>query len=134
MLLDNVNHTGPLCFTAYIKEMPILRKQVDPGSALNLITVTALKELGVPPNKLTSTNTTIRGYDGKIQNPIRNIRIKFQLGSLASEATLHVVKTRACYIILLRRKWLHDYAIVPSTLHQCFKYIDDGGKGTSCFR
>ena len=23
---------------------------------------------------------------------------------------------------------MHDYAIVPSTLHQCFKYIDYGGK------
>ncbi|XXG41783.1 hypothetical protein AAC387_Pa01g2181 [Persea americana] len=43
------------------------------------------------------------------------------------KATLHVVKTRACYNILLGRRWLHDYAIVLSTLHQCFKYIDDDG-------
>ncbi|XXG73111.1 hypothetical protein AAC387_Pa07g2080 [Persea americana] len=108
--------------------MPIPRVQVDPGSALNLITIRTLQELGVPPNKLTSTNTMIQGYDGEIQNPIGKIRIKFQLGSLVSEATLHVVKTRACSNILLGRRWLHDYVIVPSSLHQCLKYIDDGGK------
>ncbi|XXG42290.1 hypothetical protein AAC387_Pa01g2608 [Persea americana] len=117
MLLRYVNHTRPSYFTTYIKEVPISRVQVDLGSALNLITITALQELGVPPNKLTSTNSAIQGFDGEIQNPIGRIRIKFQLRSLASEATLHVVKTLACYNILFGRTWLHDYAIVPSTLH-----------------
>ena len=28
---------------------------------------------------------------------------------------------------------LHDYAIVPSTLEQCFKYIDDDGKVNHVF-
>lgn len=90
--------------------MAIPRVQVNPGSALNLITITALKELGIPPSKLTSTNTSIQGYDGEVQNPIGKARIEFKVGSLTFEATLHVVKTRACYNIL-------DYAIVPSTLH-----------------
>ena len=29
---------------------------------------------------------------------------------------------------MFKRRWLHDYAIVPFTLHQCCKYIDDDGK------
>ena len=128
MLLGPINYMRPLYFTTNIKEMPIPRVQVDPGSVVNLITIIALQELGVPPNKLTSTNTAIQGYDGEVQNPIGKIRIKFQLGSLTSEVTLHVVKIRTCYNILLGRRWLHDYTIVPSTLHQCFKYIDDDGK------
>lgn len=36
---------------------------------------------------------------------------------------MHVVKTRANYNIVLGKRWLHDYAIIPSTLHQCFKYM-----------
>ena len=75
MLLGNVNHTRPLYFTAYIKEVPSPKVQVDPGSALNLITIMALQEFGVPPNKLTSTNTVIQGYDGEVQDPIGKIRI-----------------------------------------------------------
>ena len=69
---------------------------MDPGSALNFITVTALQELGVPPDKLTSTYTAIQGHNGEIQNPIRKIHIKLQLGGLAFEATLYIVKTQAC--------------------------------------
>ena len=128
MLLGHVNHARLLYFTAFIKEMLITRVHLDPGLALNVIAITTMQELGVPPNMLTSTNTAIQGYDGKVQNPIGKIRIKFQLGSLTFEATLHVVKTRACNNILPGRRWLHDYAIMPSTFHQCFKYIDDDGK------
>ena len=58
----------------------ITRVQVDPGSALNHITITALQELGVPPNKLTSTNTAIQGYEGEVQNPIGKIWINSSLG------------------------------------------------------
>lgn len=87
----------------------------------------ALQELGIPRSKLTSTNTSNQGNDKEIQNPIGKIRIRFQLGDLISKVTLHVVNTRACYNILLERIWLHDYAIVPSTPHQCLKYIDDNG-------
>ena len=104
LLLGNVKHTRPLYFTAYIKEMSIPRVQVDTGSTLNLITIIALHELGVPPTKLTSTNTVFQGYDGEVQNPIGKIHIKFQLRSLTFEATLHVVKTQACYNVLLGRK------------------------------
>lgn len=123
-----MKHRMPLYFTSHIKEIPIPRVQVDPKSALNLITITTLQELGVPPSKLTNTNTSIQGYDGEIQNPIGKIQIKFQFGSLTSAATLHGFKTRAFYNILLGRRWVHDYAIIPSTLHQCFKYMDEDGK------
>lgn len=42
MLLGNVNHTRPLYFTTFIIEVPIPKVQVDPGSTLNFIIVTAL--------------------------------------------------------------------------------------------
>ena len=77
MLFDNVNHTRPLYLQYISKNVKFTRVQVDSGSALNLITVTALQELGVLPNKLTSTNIVIQGYDGEVQNPIRKIWIKF---------------------------------------------------------
>ena len=90
MLSSNVNHTRPLYSIAYIKEVLIRRVWVDPGSALNLIIVTALQELGVPPNKLTSTKTAIQVCGGEIQNLIEKIKIKFQLGSLVSKNKMNL--------------------------------------------
>ncbi|XXG42113.1 hypothetical protein AAC387_Pa01g2457 [Persea americana] len=50
--------------------MPIQRVQIDPGSALNLISTSALEELGIPPSKLSHTSVSIFGYDGSAQRPI----------------------------------------------------------------
>lgn len=66
LLLCEAKHTGPLYLTTYIKDIPIPRVQVDPRSALNLITITALQKLGIQPSELTSTNTSIQGYDGEV--------------------------------------------------------------------
>lgn len=56
--------TSPLYFTAYIKDVPVPRVQIDPGASLNLITLPALEELGISPSKLAHTGVSIFGYDG----------------------------------------------------------------------
>ncbi|KAK4397525.1 hypothetical protein Sango_1589100 [Sesamum angolense] len=38
----------------------------------------------------------------------------------------HVIATRTSYNLLLERPWLHENGVVPSTVHQCFKYIKNG--------
>lgn len=65
----------PLYFTDNIKEVMIPRVQVNPGAGLNPITMLALQDFGIPPNKLTGTNNSIQGYDGEIQNPIGKLQI-----------------------------------------------------------
>jgi hypothetical protein len=59
-----VKPTSPLYFTAYIKDVPVPRVQIDPGASLNLITLPALEELGISPSKLAHTGVSIFGYDG----------------------------------------------------------------------
>ena len=76
LLLGETKHNRPLYFTGYIKEVPIRRIQIDPGFALNLISTSALEELGIPPSKLSHTSVSIFGYDGSAQRPIGKIRFK----------------------------------------------------------
>ncbi|XXG62739.1 hypothetical protein AAC387_Pa05g1052 [Persea americana] len=110
-----------------MKEMPIHRVQIDLGSALNLISTSALKELGIPPSKLSHTSVSIFGYDGSAQRPISKIRFRLQIGVLISEVTMYVIKTPSCYNILLERPWIHENGVVPSTLQQCIKFVGDDG-------
>ena len=65
-----------LYFTGYIKKMPIHRVQMDSGSALNLISTSALEELGIPPSNLNHMSVPIFGYDESTQRPIGKIRFK----------------------------------------------------------
>jgi len=76
LLLGETKHNQPLYFTGYIKEMPIHRVQIDPGSSLNLISTSALEELSIPPSKPSHTSVSIFGYDGSTQKPIGKIRFK----------------------------------------------------------
>ncbi|XXG47529.1 hypothetical protein AAC387_Pa02g2163 [Persea americana] len=98
--------------------MPIHRVQIDPGSALNLMSTTALEELSIPPSKLSYTFVSIFGYDGSAQRPVSKIRFKLQIGDLISEVTVYAIKkTPSFYNILLGRPWIHENGVVPSTLH-----------------
>ena len=39
--------------------------------------------------------------------------------------TCYVIDADTSYNMLLRRPWIHANWIVPSTLQQCFKYVND---------
>ncbi|XXG53350.1 hypothetical protein AAC387_Pa03g1453 [Persea americana] len=87
LLLGETKHNRPLYFIGYIKEMTIHKVQIDPGSALNLISTLALEEL----------------------------------------VTVYAIKTHSCYNIILGRPWIYENGVVPSTLHQCIKFVGDDG-------
>ena len=76
LLLGETKHNRPLYFTWYIKKTPIQRVQIDPGSALNLISTSAIEELGIPPSKLSHIFVSISGYDGRTQRPTGKIRFR----------------------------------------------------------
>jgi hypothetical protein len=42
-------------------------------------------------------------------------------------AFFHVIDAKTTYNMLLGRPWIHENGIISSTLHQCFKYCQDGG-------
>ncbi|KAJ8622008.1 hypothetical protein MRB53_030537 [Persea americana] len=86
-----------------------------------------LLELGIPPSKLSHTSVSIFGYGGTAQRPIGKIRFKLQIGDLISEVTVYAIKTPSCYNILLGRPWIHENGVIPSTLHQCIKFVGDDG-------
>jgi len=44
---------------------------------------------------------------------------------LKSEVICYVIDADTSYNLLLGRPWIHANWIVPSTLHQCFKYVSD---------
>jgi len=44
---------------------------------------------------------------------------------MKTEATCYVINADTSYSLLLRRSWIHANWIIPSTLHQYLKYVDD---------
>ena len=70
LLLSETKHNRPLYFIGYIKEMSVHRVQINLGFALNLISASAIEELGISPSKLSHTFVSIFEYHGSTQRPI----------------------------------------------------------------
>ncbi|TYK09750.1 uncharacterized protein E5676_scaffold127G00060 [Cucumis melo var. makuwa] len=56
------------------------------------------------------------------------IRLELIIGDLKASALFHVIDSRTTYKLLLGRPWIHGNGVVTSTLHQCFKFYQDGIK------
>ena len=50
------------------------------------------------------------------------IRLELVTGELSSKTLFHVIDAKTSYDVLLEQPWLHDNGVIPSTLHQCFKF------------
>src|SRR3954465_3410393 len=118
-------HVRPLYFTGYIGSTEITRIQVDPGSALSIMPRRVMKHLSIPAHRLSATDTNIFGFNANSTRPMGKIKLRCQIGDLKTEVTVYVIDADTSYNFLLGRPWIHRNHIVPSTLHQVMKYVDD---------
>ncbi|ONK57059.1 uncharacterized protein A4U43_C10F16190 [Asparagus officinalis] len=125
MIIKSTSHDRPLYFTGYVGSSKVDRIQVDPGSALSIVPLKLIKHLGIPPKSLSLTATTIFGFNATGTRPRGKIRLKCRIGDMKTKVTCYVIDAEPSYNILLGRPWIHGNRIVPSTLHQCLKYVDD---------
>jgi len=91
MLLKDNKHDRPLYYTGYIGSTCIKRIQVDSRSALNIIPKRLLYFLSISLNKLSTTTTTIYGFNVKSSHPLGKIRLWCQIGDLKSEVTCYII-------------------------------------------
>ena len=87
-----------------------------------------MQHLGIPTHQLSATQTTIYGFNANGTCPMGKIKLKCQIRDLTSEVTCYVIDADTSCNLLLGRPWIHRNSIVPSTLHQVKKYIDEDGK------
>ena len=78
--------------------------------------------------ELSHSRLVIQGFNQGGQRAIGMIYLELIIGELTSDVLFHVIDAKTTYNMLLRRPWIHGNGIVPSTLHQCFKYLQSGIK------
>ncbi|KAL0409614.1 UNVERIFIED_CONTAM: Transposon Tf2-12 polyprotein [Sesamum radiatum] len=85
-----------------------------------------MKKLGITSEDLSRSRLTIQSFDQGTQRAVGMTRLDLIVGELKASTLFHVIDARTSYNLLLGRPWLHENGVVPSTLHQCFKYIKNG--------
>ena len=128
LLLGSKPHNRPLYVSGYAREQKIDRILIDGGSAVNILPKMTMRRLGLTMEELSHSRLVIQGFNQGGQHAIGMIHLKLVIGELASNVLFHVIDAKTTYNMLLGRPWIHGNGIVPSTLHQCFKYLQSGIK------
>lgn len=119
--LKTTDHNRPLYVTATIYGNLLNRILVDPGSSVNVVTTRTLDILSLSSKKLCSDRFMLHGFNEKGQKTLGSITL---LGTFKTE--VHVIDANTSFRALLGRPWIHEYGMVPSTLHQCIKDTRNG--------
>ncbi|TYK02888.1 uncharacterized protein E5676_scaffold968G00270 [Cucumis melo var. makuwa] len=128
LLLGSKLHNRPLYVSGYVREQRVDRILVDNGLAVNIMPKSTMRQLGILMEELSNSKLVIQGFNQGSQRVIGMIRLELIIGDLKTSALFHVIDSRTTYKLLLGRPWIHGNGVVTSTLHQCFKFYQDGVK------
>ena len=126
-MLGSKPHNCPLYVSGYAREQKIDRILIDGGSAVNILPKMTMRRLGLTMEELSHNRLVIQGFNQGGQRAISMIYLELIIGELTSNVLFHVIDAKTTYN-MLGRPWIHGNRIVPSTLHQCFKYLQSGIK------
>ncbi|KAI0492253.1 hypothetical protein KFK09_026522 [Dendrobium nobile] len=126
LLLRTADHNRPLYITVNVGNFKLSRVLVDPGASVNVMNIKTLAYLRVDTSKLSTDRLVLRGFNEKGERALGSITLLLEIGGLKTEAKFHIIDSTTSFNALLGRPWIHEYRMVPSTLHQCIKYQRDG--------
>jgi hypothetical protein len=73
---------------------------------------------------LEPTDVIICGFDNSGEATLGALTVKIQMSTFSFKVRFYVIDANTSYSALLGRPWIHKYRVVPSTLHQCLKFLD----------
>ncbi|KAJ1696334.1 hypothetical protein LUZ63_004846 [Rhynchospora breviuscula] len=125
LLVGTSEHNRPLYITGITSGSKVNRILVDPGSSINILPLKTLRQLSLNVKHLSKEKISILGFNQNSQKALGSITLSFRFGELDTEIKFYVIDAETSYKALLGRPWLHENYLVPSTLHQCVKYMKD---------
>jgi hypothetical protein len=127
-VLECDDHNRPLYIQGNIASAHLRRIFIDPGSAVNILPVRSLTRAEYTVDDLDSTEVVICGFNNQGTSALGSITVKIQMSSFSFKARFFVIDSNTSYSALLGRPWIPKYHVVPSTLHQCLKFLDNKGE------
>ena len=119
-------HNDALVVTLRIGGYDVKRVMVDQGSAAEIMYPDLYKGLGLKPEDLTTYNSPLVSFEGKMVVPKGQVRLPVQTGADVVEVDFIVVDAFSLYTAIMGRPWLHSLGAVSSTFHQKVKYLSGG--------
>lgn len=88
--------------------------------------IETVKSLTLNAKHFSNEKVAIHGFNQNSQRSLGAVTLSLRFGELNTQTKFYVIDSDTSYKALLGRPWLHEHYVVPSTLHQCMKYVKDG--------
>ena len=102
--------------------LDVKRVMVDQDNGAEIMYPDLYRELNLKPEDLTTYNSPLVSFNGKVVIPRGQIRLPVQADSKVAKVDFIVVDAYSPYTAIVAKPWLHDLGAVSSTLHQKVKY------------
>ena len=115
-------HDDALVVALRIGGYNVKRVTVDQGSGVEIMYLDLYRGMNLKPEYLTTYDSPLVSFDGKIVILKGQIRLPMQVGLEVVEVDFIVVDAYSPYMAIVARPWLHALGAVSSTLHLKVKY------------
>ena len=99
---------------------------IDDGSALNVCPLKTASCLGLNIEDFVPTDQHVRAYDNSRREVVGIITLELTIGPMIKKVEFQVLNIALCFNMLLRRPWIHDTEVVPSSLYQKVRFPHEG--------
>jgi hypothetical protein len=123
-------HNRPLYVTARVNGVELKRAFMDGGASINIMPMSTLKKVGIPENRIVKSLIGITGFQGDKKESLGYVIVDLAVGPIRTATKFHIIDAQTNYQIILGRSWMHRFAVIPSSYHQCLKAIWAGKKVT----
>ncbi|PKI78506.1 hypothetical protein CRG98_001146 [Punica granatum] len=115
-------HSRALHIVCKCNNFAISRVMINNGSALNVCSVSTLKQMNVDFNHIRPNKTAIRAFDGSRRKVNGEIDLLINVGPCSFSVTFQVIDIPNIFGLLLGRPWIHSAGAIPLSLHQRLKF------------
>ncbi|XP_010423713.1 PREDICTED: uncharacterized protein LOC104708784 [Camelina sativa] len=120
-------HSDPLVVELLIGESEVTRILINTGSSVNEIFRNVVAQMEIGEGDIKPECHSLTGFDGDHIMSIGTIDLPIFIGVMARYSRFVVIDKPTIYNVILGTPWLHKMRPVPSTYHQCVKFLTSKG-------
>ncbi|GAA0159809.1 hypothetical protein LIER_16507 [Lithospermum erythrorhizon] len=110
MLLGDADHNRPLYVSGFACEERVGRILIDGGSAVNLIPLKTLKQLGIAVEDLLHSRLMIQEFNQGGQRAVGTLSLHLTIGEMRSSSQFHVIDSKTTQVLADDNRFLEAEA------------------------
>ena len=111
-----------------ISDFDVRRILVDPGSSIDLLQVSVIKQMRFSSSNLENPGWILSGFNGASTTSLGDIVLPVQADLVTLNMQFSVVEDLSLFNAILGRAWLHGMKSILSTYHQMVSYLTEDGQ------